>query len=129
MCRLLFGAGPVELHFCLLDTSLITHLNILNMHPAKCSWSLTKTAHHRATLTLTHNKTLWNSQSSPLETENIQWVCNEGFIIYLVDNFIGAAQLTVSYTARHGRQILLRCNIPSFSYWTVHKMRLVLWCY
>jgi len=42
---------------------------------------------------------------------------------------IGAAQLIVSYTAKYGRQILLTGNIPSHSYWTVHTMRLVLWCY
>jgi hypothetical protein len=77
---LLLGAGPVESHFCILDMSLITHSNILHVHPAKCSWSLTKTAHHRATLTLTHNKTLWESQPSSLENENIRF-CNEWFII------------------------------------------------
>lgn len=134
MCRLLLGAGPVESHFCLLDMSLITHSNILHVHPAKCSWSLTKTAHHRATLT--HNKTQWESQSSSLETENIQF-CNEWFIIdfkvifgrQFYSHNIGAAQLTVSYKAKYGRQILLTCNIPSHSYWTVNKMRLVLWCY
>jgi hypothetical protein len=73
------------------------------MYAAKCSCSLATTAHHKDTLIVSLNNTLWESQSSSMETKNKRF-CNKWLIIDFMVIFgrqfyfhsIGATQLIVS---------------------------------